>query len=184
MLSAALVLTLLVQANIIERDAYGVPHIVAKSLEEAFYNAGYAVAEDRLWQMENSRRLARGKMAEVFGKSMADSDKETVRIGYTDAELQAQLDKMSPKLRIAYREYVRGVNAYIDDATRKDELPKGYADNDFRPEPWSELDSAAITVRLFQMFGRGGAGEVRNLALLTYLQTQPAKAKTFDPVSA
>ena len=182
MLSAALVLTLLVQANPIERDAYGVPHIVAKSLEEAFYNAGFAVAEDRLWQMENSRRLARGKMAEVFGKSMVDSDKETVRMGYTDAELQAQLDKMSPKLRTAYREYVRGVNAYIDDATRKDELPKGYAENDFRPEPWTELDSAAITVRLFQLFGRGGAGEVRNLALLTYLQTQPVKAKTLDVI--
>lgn len=182
MLSAAFALALLAQANPIERDAYGVPHVVANSLEEAFYSAGFAVAEDRLWQMENSRRLARGKMAEVFGKAMLDSDKEVIRMGYTDGELQAQLDKLSPKVRTAYREYARGVNAFIDDATRKDELPKGYEANGFRPEPWTELDSAAITIRLFQMFGRGGAGEVRNLALFTYLNTQPVKPKVFDVV--
>jgi penicillin amidase len=182
MLAAALTLLCLAQGTSIQRDAYGVPHVQAGSLEEAYFQAGYAVAEDRLWQMENSRRLARGKMAEVFGKAALESDKEVLRTGYSDDELRAQLDKLSPKVRAAYREYARGVNAYMDEAARKDELPKGYADNDFRPEPWTEVDSAAITVRLFQMFGRGGAGEVRNLALLTYLQSQPVKAKTLDVV--
>ncbi|MFN3684382.1 MAG: penicillin acylase family protein, partial [Fimbriimonadaceae bacterium] len=37
-------------ASPIVRDDYGVPHILAPTWEEAFFHAGYAVAEDRLWQ--------------------------------------------------------------------------------------------------------------------------------------
>jgi penicillin G amidase len=180
MLAAVLCLSLAVQAPPVERDSFGVPHILAPNLDQAFFHAGRAVAEDRMWQMENSRRLARGRMAEAFGASMADSDREVLRTGYTDVELQAQLDKLSEPLRAAFRAYARGVNAYLDDAQRKDELPEGYERNGFLPEPWTELDSAAIAVRLFQLFGRGGAGEVRNLALMTYLGTQPVKEKTLD----
>jgi penicillin amidase len=52
-------------------------------------------------------------------------------------------------------------------------LPPQYAELGFKPEPWSELDSMAIAIRLFQEFGKGGAGELRNLAFLQYLKTQP-----------
>ncbi len=179
----SVVLTFLaLQGPAIERDAFGVPQILAPTFEEGFYHFGYAVAEDRMWQMETSRRLARGKMAEVFGKAMADSDREYLKIGYTDDELQAQLDKLSPSARTAYREYAKGVNAYFEAAKAANKLPKGYAENGFAPEPWTELDSAAITIRLFQLFGRGGAGEVRNLALLTYLQNQSVKDRALDVI--
>ncbi|HRK21522.1 MAG TPA: penicillin acylase family protein, partial [Fimbriimonadaceae bacterium] len=141
---------------------------------------GYAVAEDRLWQMEMSRRMARGKAAAVLGRTALESDREVLRYGYTDEELQQQLEKLSPPVRMAYREYTRGVNAFIEAATREDRLPEGYAKNGFEPEQWTEVDSAAITVRLFQLFGRGGAGEVRNLALYLYMQNQAAKAQTLD----
>ena len=60
---------LILQGPTITRDAYGVPVVAANSWHDAFYGAGYAVAQDRLWQLENSRRLARGRMAEVFGSS-------------------------------------------------------------------------------------------------------------------
>lgn len=182
MWSAALLLSLLAPPVSVPRDEFGVPHVQAASWDEAFFQAGYAVAEDRLWQMEGSRRLARGKMAEVFGKAMAEGDKEVLQSGYTDEELAQQIAKLAPNLRAAYREYTRGVNAYIDFAKAENKLPKGYADAGFQPEPWTEVDSAAITVRLFQLFGRGGAGEVRNLALLMYLQNQPVKDKALDVV--
>lgn len=164
----------------ISRDDYGVPTITAPSVSEAFYAAGYAVAQDRLWQMETSRRLARGRMAEVFGLSYAASDKDILQTGYTDEELQAQIAKLSPATRNAFTEYARGVNAWIEEA-KKSGLPAGYAKAGFSPEPWTELDSAAIAVRLLQQFGRGGAGEIRNMALMAYLGTQPKlKGKELD----
>lgn len=172
----ALVLASLVFAPV-ERDAYGVPHIVADTWGDAFYHAGYATAEDRMWQMENSRRVARGKMSEAFGPDFAASDREILKVGYTDDELQRQVDALPPKIREAFSKYAEGVNAYL--ASGK--LPEGYTKNDLKPEPWTVLDSAAIAVRLFQQFGRGGAGEIRNLALFGYLGTQPAiKGREMD----
>ena len=162
----------------IERDAYGVPHIVASSWGEAFYHAGFATAEDRLWQMENSRRLARGKMAEFFGESYAASDREILKVGYTDEELQKQLSDLPPQIREAFDKYAEGVNAYWASLSG---VPENYAKNSMPFERWTPLDSAAIAVRLFQQFGRGGAGEIRNMALFGYLGTQPAlKGHEFD----
>ncbi len=155
----------------IDRDAYGVPHIHAPTYGFAFYEAGYAVAQDRLWQMEMSRRLARGKLAEVFGKSMAASDKEILATGYTDADLRQQYSRLSEKARTAIESYTEGVNAWIAKAEHQG-LPEGYAKAGFKPEPWTELDSVAITVHLLQQFGRGGAGQLRNLGMLTYLKGQ------------
>lgn len=164
-----------------ERDPFGVPNIKAATEAEGFFQAGYAVAEDRLWQMENSRRLARGTMAEVFGSSFVGSDREVLLSGYTDAELEAQIDRAGPRVRRAFEEYARGVNLYIADAKAKGTLPPGYKDNGFNPEPWTSLDSAAIGVRMLQLFGRGGAGEIRNWALYQYLQgRENLKGKALD----
>ncbi len=161
----------------ISRDAYGVPHISAATVDQAFFAAGYASAQDRMWQMESSRRLARGKMAEVFGTQFVASDKEVLQTGYTDAELQAQFDKLSPFSRQIIDKYAEGVNAFI--AAGK--LPDGFAAAGYQPEKWTRLDSVAIAVRLLQTFGKGGAGELRNMALLGYLQGRPnLKGKELD----
>lgn len=165
----------------IVRDTYGVPRISATSLSNAFFQAGYAVAQDRLWQMETSRRLARGRMAEVFGSRYSKSDAETLRSFYTDDELHQQYANLSDKSRAMIDAYVQGVNAWIDQAKTQNKLPEGYASAGFQPEPWTKEDSLAIGIRLFQLFGRGGAGELRNMALLSYLGSQPnAKNKLMD----
>lgn len=168
---AAILLVGLAQVPNIARDAYGVPHIQAANAGDAFFQAGYAVAQDRLWQMETSRRLARGQLAEVLGASFAASDREVLQTGYTDDELQAQVDRLSLRSREILARYADGVNAYIVQA--KASLPPEYAKYGFEPRPWTVLDSAAIAVRLFQQFGRGGAGEIRDMAILGYLQARP-----------
>jgi penicillin G amidase len=181
MLGLLLGLSLILPSEPIVRDSFGVPHIQASTREEAFYYAGYAVAQDRLWQMENSRRLARGRMSEVFGNQFVSADRETLRTFYTDEELTQQLEKLSPEARLAFRHYARGVNAYIEEAKQGARLPAGYAAAGFEPEPWLEIDSVAIAVRLFHQFGRGGAGEIRNMALLGYLQTRaPLEGRVLD----
>ncbi len=169
----------MLQTEPIQRDGYGVPHITAPTLEQAFFHAGYAVAQDRLWQMENSRRVARGRMAEVFGASFVASDREVLAFAYTDDELRSQIKTLSPTTQTMIANYAKGVNAWIEEARQKGALPEGYKQNGFEPEPWTELDTAAITIRLFQQFGKGGAGEIRNMALLAYLQS---RAETKDRV--
>lgn len=159
------------------RDDYGVPHIQAATANEAWYWAGYTTAEDRLWQMEQSRRLAEGRMAEVFGPKFAASDVEIAKTGYTHDELDFQFQSLAPEVRIAFESYARGVTDFM----AKGPLPPQYAEFGFRPQPWTPLDTAAIAVRLFQMFGKGGAGEVRNLALLGYLESRKElKGRTLD----
>ncbi|GMV87622.1 MAG: hypothetical protein AMXMBFR81_05530 [Chthonomonas sp.] len=171
----------LAQQGPIVRDGYGVPHIQASTLTQAFEHAGYAVAQDRLWQMENSRRLARGRMAEVFGPNFFASDREVALTGYTDEELRAQLDLLRPELREVYTAYAKGVNAWIAEAKGAGKLPPGYGANGFEPEPWSEVDSVAIAVRMAQLFGSGGGGELRNLAALQYFRTrQPIRGRELD----
>src|SRR4051812_44381209 len=49
-------------------DDLGVTHVYAEDDADAFYGAGYAMARDRLFQMELNRRHARGTTAEVFGE--------------------------------------------------------------------------------------------------------------------
>lgn len=180
---AAVLLTALSQPSLepVVRDGFGVPRISAHSLEQAYFFHGYATAQDRLWQMENSRRLARGQMAEAFGARMVNADTETLRTAYTEAELQAQIDAADPSTRKALEAYAQGVNFWMLEASLTDRLPSGYAQNELRPRPWTSTDSAAIAINLFQRFGRGGAGELRNLAAYAYLQNQPkVKGKELD----
>src|SRR4051794_20554523 len=51
------------------RDAQGVPHITAANLEDLFFAQGYITAQDRLWQMDLTRRAVGGEMAEIFSAS-------------------------------------------------------------------------------------------------------------------
>ena len=169
----ALTVALLAQAPL-ARDAYGVPHVRAADAPAAWRAMGLAVAEDRMWQLETSRRAARGKMAAAFGPAYTQSDRETLQTFYTDDELRGQLASLAPSSQAAFRAYAQGVNDYL----KAGDLPPEYAANGLVPEPWTELDSAAIAVKLLRTFGRGGAGEIRNLALLTYLKTR----KGLDPL--
>ena len=176
-LAAIVALGLILPLPTIERDDWGVPNVVAASEAEGFKGLGFAVAQDRLWQMEMSRRLSRGTMAEVMGSAYVAADRETLKTGYSDAELQAQFDSLPPNLREDYFAYAEGVNQRIASLP----LPTGYAANGFTPAPWTVLDSVAININLLQRFGRGGAGELRNLLLLKYAETKPKlKGRKFD----
>ncbi len=168
-------------AEVISRTEYGVPVIRAKSFREAMVAMGFAVAQDRMWQLENSRRMARGKMAAAFGPKFVASDKATLSQAYTDQELNNQFQGLSNRLKLAFEAYAEGVNLYLDRASTEGNLPPEYAENGLKPEPWSITDSLAITVRLMQQFGRGGAGELRNWTLYEYMKTQPKlKDRTYE----
>ncbi len=156
----------------IVRDDWGIPHIRALTVEQAWFLAGYSTAQDRLWQMETSRRVAEGRMAEAFGPKYADSDSETLKLGYTRAELLTQYQNLSGNARSAIDAYAHGVNSWMIEASRLKKLPAEYASNHLAPAPWEPADSVAIGVSLLQRFGKGASGQLRNLAGVQYLKQQ------------
>lgn len=176
----AVLLALAIAPGAVSRDSYGVPKIVASSAEAGFELLGATTAEDRLWQLETSRRSARGSLAEILGPSAVAGDKSTLRRAYTEEELQAQLAKLDPRVRGAFEAYARGVNSTIQKRSSEGTLPVGYAKAGIEPAPWTATDSAAIAISLARRFGTGGAGELRNLALLGYLRGQKVKGQVLD----
>lgn len=182
MLSACLFAALAPIEPII-RDDYGVAHIKAATQDQAWFLAGYACAQDRLWQLENSRRLTQGRMSEAFGQQFVASDVETLRSNYTPAELDEQFRRLSKRGQDALHHYAMGVNFWILEAMFTGRLPDGYEKNAITPDFWSTRDSMSIAVSLLRRFGNGPSGELRNMAGLEYFRSQPGiKGREFDMV--
>ena len=95
-------------------DTYGIPHIYAQNELDAFRSLGYVHAQDRLWQMEVLRRIATGRLSEVFGSQMLSVDKLFLSLGIDEATEQtvANLDMKEESVVIA-NAYLEGINAFI-----------------------------------------------------------------------
>jgi penicillin amidase len=97
---------------VIVRDSYGVPSIYSKSTAGMWFGAGWAQAQDRLVQLELTRRAVEGTLSQIFGPSELSQD-ETVRtLFYTPAELRAQYRSMPASARAAVTAFAKGINAY------------------------------------------------------------------------
>ncbi len=127
------------------RDARGVPHLRASSLPDLFFAQGYVTAQDRLWQMDLSRRLAEGELSEVFGERTLRLDVENRTLGFRQVSERA-LAELSPKARAPLAAYANGVNAFI--ASHKDHLPIEFYLLKYRPRPWTEADSLAVALNM------------------------------------
>ncbi len=97
-------------------DDYGVPHIYATSQKDAMTALGYVHAQDRLWQMELLRRIAPGRLSELFGTKALKNDLFFAGIGIEEnsEKAVAQLDKNSETYILAMA-YVDGINQYMQE---------------------------------------------------------------------
>lgn len=109
-----LVLPGLTEAVSFGRDEAGIPHIHAGNRRDLARALGYVQAQDRLFQIELSIRLAEGRLAEVVGPGLVDSDLVFRTI---DAEgfARATLDMYPPEVRAEVEAFSEGVNAWIDE---------------------------------------------------------------------
>ena len=96
-------------------DDYGVPHIYAKNELDAIRTLGYVHAQDRLWQMELIRRIAVGRLSELFGEKTIKTDKFFASLGIEENtnETVEKLDKNSSEYQLA-NAYLDGVNQFIE----------------------------------------------------------------------
>ena len=124
----------------IQRDASGLPHIFAETEADLFTGYGYAMAQDRLFQMDYLRRRALGRLAEVLGPEAFAYDLlvRTVGLHRIAAEETARLPTETAE---RYEAFATGVNAFIEECR---DLPIEFDLLDYRPDPWRPLDSIAL----------------------------------------
>ncbi len=131
----------------IVRDEYGTPHIYADDFFGLYYGYGYAIAQDRLFQMEMSRRSTQGTVSEVLGPDYLDYDKNT-RTLFDPASIRRQMDALENRDKNVFEGYAAGINAWLSEIrTAPDQLlPKQFIDLDFSPSDWTAYDVAMIFV--------------------------------------
>jgi len=97
-------------------DDYGVPHIYANSQKDAMTALGYVHAQDRLWQMELLRRIAPGRLSEMFGSKLVKTDQFFAGLGINENSEKAiaKLDKNSETYQLAMG-YIDGINQYMEE---------------------------------------------------------------------
>ena len=148
--------------------------IVDNAVEQVFTAMGYAVATDRLWQMELYRRSARGTLAEVLGPDQLETDVFMRTIGYSKEELQTGFVAQEEESRALLRGYVAGINKRITEI-REDvtQLPFEFAALRYVPTDWSVLDVLAWGALLQRNFDPEALdqSQLQNAGLLQYLQT-------------
>jgi len=123
----------------IVRDAEGIPHIYARSTDDAYFALGFVHAQDRLWQLELNRRIPAGRMAEILGPNALDADRFLRTLGVR-RNAERILAALAPETRAALDAYARGVNAWLDN--RSGPLPPEFLLTGApAPAPWQPVDS-------------------------------------------
>jgi penicillin G amidase len=134
------------------RDGRGIPHIFAGDDHDLFVGYGYAMAQDRLFQLDLQRRKGHGTVAALIGPEGVEMD----RVAHTidlPALAAAELERMDPGTRALLDAFAEGVEGAARDCA--DALPIEYALLDARWEPWSAFDSAACAMAYrWQFTGR------------------------------
>jgi len=161
------------------RDDYGVPHVFADTREDLAFGAGYAMAQDRLWQADVMRRLSSGRLAEL-GLATIDEDAEMRGLWYGQDELMDIYNEWNPghygdyeHLKPMIESYVEGINLYIEEAKRDLSLmPIEYVAQGLSHllEPFTVADVVAVTVLMAWQFGGTGGNEATLFEALATLQ--------------
>ena len=130
------------------RDEWGVPHIYGEHEEDVYFALGYCHGQDRLFQMDMFRRIARGRLSEILGESALADDKLYLATGM---EYWAKISiekayEMQNAGEIDFlptiERYIEGINYYIK--TLKNSKPLEYYLLDFEPTAFTILDLMSI----------------------------------------
>lgn len=133
------------------RDREGVPHVFAETMEDALSALGFLHAQDRLWQMELTRRSGQARLSEMFGERTFTTDvflRTLDLYGHAERSFAA----LPPEARRNLEAYARGVNAFIGRKTGllEPRLPPEFLLLRHEPEPWQPADSI-VTIKLMAL---------------------------------
>src|SRR6185295_1675785 len=149
----------------ISRDREYVPHVFAKSRRDLLFGLGFAQAQDRLWQMELSRRSGQGRLSEIFGERSFSTD-----LFLRTLDLYGHAERSLAALTVQDRQdleaYADGVNAFMRRRTGwfEPRLAPEFILLRHTPEPWRPADSMVIAKLMALQLGANINQELARLA--------------------
>ena len=163
--SGTLPLSELSAAVDVHYDERGVPHIQAQNELDAYRALGYVHAQDRLFQMEIMRRLARGELSEVLGAQTVPLDRlfRTLRLHQHAQQYVQKLDVNSPPVQVL-QAYLDGINHY----QAHHALPMEFDVLGINPRPYLLEDTISIAGYLAYSF----AAAFRTEPTLSYIRQE------------
>jgi len=128
------------------RDGNGIPQLYGSSVDDLLTAQGYVHAQDRFYEMDVRRHLTAGRLSELFGEATVESDALIRTMGWRRVA-ERELALVSPATRAALTSYAEGVNAYLEQHDPSEIAVQytvlGLTGLDYRPEPWTPVDSLA-----------------------------------------
>lgn len=125
----------------VSRDEKGMAFIQAASSADAMRALGFVTAQDRLFPMELSRRMAQGRISELAGEPALALDVRMRTLGFAwQARRHAAL--LDAATREFIQAYLDGVNAYIEGFPG--EHPLEFRLAGIAPTPWRVEDTLAL----------------------------------------
>jgi penicillin G amidase len=122
-------------------DEHAIPTIQAATLNDAFLIQGYITAQERLWQMDITRRAATGTLSEILGRPALESDRffRKLLLASLSARVVGQL---SAENRSYLESYAEGVNQYLEN--HRESLPPEFRLLAYSPDPWRPEDAVLV----------------------------------------
>jgi penicillin amidase len=152
-------------------DRWGIPHIFAQNEKDLFFATGFIHAQERMWQMEITRRAGFGRLSEIFGRMTLERDKFLRNLGLKEAA-QRDYESLAPEMKELLLSYSQGVNSWI--LSRKFNWPPEFLLLRLRPEPWNVIDTIIIKEIMALLLSVDYASEVVREKLVKKLGPQKA----------
>ncbi len=125
-------------------DHWGIAHIFAANIHDAFFLQGYNAARDRLWQIDLWRKRGLGLLAKSFGPAYVDQDR-AARLFLYRGDMQKEWAAYAPDTRQWVTAFVEGVNAYVAQVrSGVRPLPIEFKLTDSQPDAWRPEDVLRI----------------------------------------
>jgi penicillin amidase len=133
---------------VIVRDQWGIPHVRAETTADVFFGQGFAMAQDRLFQMEYDRLRARGKTASVLGSQALPWDRFARRVQLAEAARRGY-EALDADSRMTLLAHAAGINAFLaSSAARPVELQA----LNHEPDAWQAWDAIAVFLARHVLF--------------------------------
>ncbi|MBK7877564.1 MAG: penicillin acylase family protein [Planctomycetes bacterium] len=167
-----------------DRDARGIAHVEADTDEGAYFGAGYAAAEDRLFQMCWQRLQYQGRVAEYFGPGSLLPNSDQFRNVYHDIAARSigwqrhaerEADALDPSVRALLDAYAAGVSRVIAKVQANApgfEPHPLFAEYGIPLEPWTAADCLGVWYRMARHYAFDAWNEARNLHSVETLRDQ------------
>src|ERR1035437_6309182 len=155
------------------RDTAGVPHIYAQNRLDLARALGYTQAQERLFQLEMRRRLAEGRLAEVFGADLVESD-YVYRLFDPEKFARDSVATYPPEMRAQVDAFVGGINAYIDG--HQHSLEPAFRLLGIKPAHYTAEDLEAGALTIATLLGYNATEESVYITLAATMEPPPPAA--------